>query len=258
MLATSETLVPKLSGVVCPEPSQHSSSATLQQIMVAHLKIQHTVLDQRLVIRTLDQLIDDSDHHLLLLDRLDQSFLQHIILIELFIDQIIIQRLEIIPGVTAHVLIPIAAEFRSLEFRKDGLEVRIERDFGLEDLVQAFLHVADLGLVLAIDAVASVVVQRLGVGWRGSVVEGLGDVVVLERGIDVRPEIALGEEDDELALVVDGRAAVVHLFGFVEIEGDGMCGGDGVELVFAFVTVGINKVFQLVYGAFDVAFWRAG
>lgn len=220
-----------------------------------YLKVENTILNHRLVVRRLLQLVHDSEAHSAALDDLGETLLEHIILVKLLILEVVVERLKVQTDKVAKVLLPVGGRVgRSLELGKVGVKVGLESNLLGEDLVQVVLDLLDLGGELLGDVGARVEAQGLaGVGVGGRVVEGLFELGLLEGVVDVGAQVALGEEDDEVAAGGDLDAAVGVLFVLVVLHGDVVRGGGGVDLLLAVLAVGADEVVELVLGTLDVS-----
>lgn len=224
-------------------------------VTIAYLKVENAILDHGLVVRRLLQLVHDSEANSAALNDLGEALLEHIILVKLLILEVVVEGLKVQTDKVAKVLLPIRGRVgRGLELGKVGVKVGLEGDVLGEDLVEGLLDLLDLGGELLGDVGARVVAQGLArVGVGGGVVEGLFELGFLEGVVDVGAQVAIGEEDDEVAGGGDLDAAVGVLFVLVVLHGDVVRGGGGVDLLLAVLAVGADEVVELVLGTLDVS-----
>ena len=119
------------------------------------------------------------------------------------------------------------------------------------DLVELLLDLGELLLVVVPDGGAGDVAHGPVAG--GTLVEGFDELAALGGVAGVCAQVALGEEDDELAIVSHLGAAVGDGVFLIKVHGEDVSRADVVDLgLGAISSVGVDKVSHLILDSLNV------
>lgn len=225
------------------------------------LQIEDTALDLELTVRLLLEAVHDAEGNLAGLDGLVEPFLQHVVLVELLPLELAQQALEVLERPGGHLLLPVVLVELGLGLRGVGLELgegvlEVGRQLdvrlgeGLADLpadgVELGVEVLALGLARdEAEPRAGLVLVR--------VVEGALQDVALEGLADVGVEVLGLEEDAQLAVVGDVDAVVREALVEVDVDGEDVGVGDGVEIRRRLGVAVVDELAEAVEGVVEVS-----
>lgn len=227
-------------------------------VLGAYLENQRAILNDALVVGRVLQfaLVDNAEYNRGLVNALIERFVQHVILAEFLVLEVVYQAFIVHFEIQAQVSLPdIRSVLGGAELVKGLLELRYYCNVLLEDLAKLCLDRFYLGVPITSNGCARNEAHR-PLATRGcarSLVESAFEILGRASIVDVGSKISFAKEYDQLPFRRDFATAVGKLFVLIQVHGDCSCRGNCVELGFALFSMLAYEAIQLIQNAVNVS-----